>query len=422
MLSGSFGTIEIESIVIHRQDRVRREVTEEAVTALADSISRVGLIHPVIITREYELVAGETRIRAFERLGYTAIPYQFADTLDKKELLAIELEENIKRTDLPWQDQCKSLLRFHQLHQDLEPTWTQSQTAEAIGISQTTVSQQLAVALELESGNERVVNAPKLSVAKNIVTREADRRTADVLASLSEGPPIVRETPILTADFNEWAATYSGPAFNLLNCDFPYGINADKFDQGAGAAFGSYEDTEEVYWTLLETLVNNRERLLGESAHIVFWFSMKHYAKTLDLLRTVFRIDPYPLVWVKSDNRGTLPDPTRGPRRVYEVAFLCSFGDRKIISAVANSYSCPTVRTGEHMSEKNEEMLAHFFRMFIDPNTRFLDPTCGSGSALRAARRLGATSILGLEKNDEFAENARRAWLAADFDNSGGDS
>jgi tRNA G10 N-methylase Trm11 len=48
--------------------------------------------------------------------------------------------------------------------------------------------------------------------------------------------------------------------------------------------------------------------------------------------------------------------------------------------------------------------------MVVDENTRLLDPTCGSGSALRAADRMGAASVLGLEVNPEFASNARRAW------------
>jgi tRNA G10 N-methylase Trm11 len=54
-------------------------------------------------------------------------------------------------------------------------------------------------------------------------------------------------------------------------------------------------------------------------------------------------------------------------------------------------------------------MLRHFFQMFVDENTRLLDPTCGGGSALRAAESLGASQVLGLEINKEYADNARVA-------------
>jgi len=43
-------------------------------------------------------------------------------------------------------------------------------------------------------------------------------------------------------------------------------------------------------------------------------------------------------------------------------------------------------------------------QMFVDENTTLLDPTCGSGSALRAAESLGARHVLGLEKDEEYAK------------------
>jgi len=45
--------------------------------------------------------------------------------------------------------------------------------------------------------------------------------------------------------------------------------------------------------------------------------------------------------------------------------------------------------------------------MFIDEYSRVLDPTCGSGTALRAAESLGASFVLGLEINPDFCEGAR---------------
>ena len=421
MLSGEFDTVSISFPWVDRSDRIRKVVTEEAILEKMESIARIGLIHAPVIKRDGRLISGETRFLALQRLGWTQIPVQWADTLDEETLLSIELEENIKRTDLPWQDQCDALLRFHNLKSASEAGWTQEQTAEAIGLSRGDVSKKLAVAKELSSGNARVVAAKELSVAVGITQRQTSRRAADELSLLKIGDEDAQSvevrqslatSPILTASFLEWVQSYSGAPFNLLHCDFPYGINADKFNQGAADSFGGYADTPETYWSLVEALIRNRDKLLGNSGHIIFWYSMRYHTETLAALREYFWVDPYPLVWHKSDNKGTLPDPQRGPRRVYEVAFFCSYGDRKIISPVSNTYSAPTVRLGEHMSEKSEDMLKHFMRMVVDENTRLLDPTCGSGSALRAARALGAGSVTGLEINPEFAENARRAFDA----------
>jgi ParB/RepB/Spo0J family partition protein len=422
MLSGEYTSVPVGNIWVDRSARARKVVTEDAIAEKMESIARIGLIHPLVITREGKLIAGETRFEALKRLGWTGIPIQWSDTLDERELMKIEYEENYKRTDLTWQDQCDFLRRFHAMYLEENPDWTQEDTAEAMGLDQTTVSKQLSVAEAIASGDQRVLATKEYSTAVGIVKRQKERRVADELSLLKltvgdesgEVPEeqLKPESPIINVSFLDWVKTYNGAPFNLLNCDFPYGINADKFNQGSAEAYGGYEDTPELYWSLVDALVDNKEKLLGKSAHIIFWFSMKWYTETLAKLQQHFWVDPYPLMWHKSDNKGTLPDPERGPRRVYEVAFLCSFGDRKIIQSKSNTFSGPTVKFGEHMSEKSEDMLAHFMGMMVDENTRMLDPTCGSGSALRAASRLGAGSVLGLELNPEFAENARRAYEA----------
>lgn len=415
MTSGNFVSIFVDDIIV-APGRVRKTFKQEDIDALADSIRRLGLIHPPVVGRDLLLVAGERRLRAVRSLGWDTIPVQWADDLSPHDLLALELEENIKRSDLTWQEQVDSLLRLHELRLTEDPSWTQEQTAAAVGIAKMTVSDQLAVAKELRAANPKVKDLKEYSVARGIVKRQTERKQADEVASIAavldmdgEIPP-PPETPILTADFLEWVRDYSGQPFNLIHCDYPYGINADKFNQGSAEARGGYEDTPEIYWNLIHALVSNKDKLLGDSGHVIFWFSMRYYSETLQALRANFWVDSYPLIWFKSDNTGTLPDPSRGPRRVYEAAFLCSHGDRKIIQSVANTFAAPVTRLAEHMSEKSQPMLEHFMRMVVDPHTRILDPTCGSGSALRAARALGAGHIVGLEKNPDFAELAREAW------------
>jgi hypothetical protein len=107
------------------------------------------------------------------------------------------------------------------------------------------------------------------------VRRQKERRAADELSMLKisvggdddEASPKVEEvvppSPILNVSFLDWVSTYSGPSFNLIHCDFPYGINADKFNQGSAEAYGGYEDTPELYWSLVAALIDNREKLLG---------------------------------------------------------------------------------------------------------------------------------------------------------------
>lgn len=409
MLSGEFSSINIDEIYIRRDERIRKKITPESVAEMKASITRCGgLIHPIVLDREHTLIAGETRWTSCKELGWTRIPFQYFDELNPKFQLLIELEENVRRKDLDWKDQCNALLKFHELQISEQPEWGMADTAQAIGYSLSHTSERLGVARSLEDGDVLVSAAPKLSTAKAIVSRQKEREASDMASDISSAAG-TKSNEILVADFNLWAPAYTGVPFNFIHTDFPYGINFQNTGQGAVAEYGDYDDSEDVYWTLLTTLLTNLDSLMAESGHLIHWFSMDYYQKTLDLLQRHFRVDKRPLIWFKSDNTGILPDFNRGPRWIYETAFFCSRGDRKVVQAVGNCIGAPATKVVGHASEKSEDMLKHFFRMTVDSNTRLLDPTCGSGAALRAAKAMGAQSILGLERDAKFAEDARRA-------------
>src|SRR5215831_2671133 len=411
MTSGVFHLVPLTDVLVKREERQRRELTN--IEVLADSIRRLGLIHPIVVTRDLELVAGERRYSACTMLGWPTIPVQYVDELDPAHLRAIELEENIKRQDITWQDQVRSVREYHALRASQEAQWVQKDTAEAIGLSQPQVNAMLTVAEELVRGNQMIVDAPKFSTAEGIVRRAQERRDQQVLDQLHStfGGVAVKATEpesILTADFTQWVLSDVGPRFNFIHCDFPYGIEADSFNQGSAPSHGGYTDTRETWERLILSLEIATKRLTAPSAHLMFWFAMRKgderlYEPTAKALeRMGWDINPMPLIWMKSDGQGIIPDPERGPRQIYESCFLGSRGDRKIVRAVANAYSSPTVRDS-HMSEKPEPMLRYFFQMLVDENTVLLDPTCGSGSALRAAESLNAKYCLGLEINPDFA-------------------
>lgn len=442
MTSGQFTSFPLDQITVDREARQRRDLS--GIDELANSLKQIGLINPIVIERSGNLRAGERRYTAAQRLGWTHIPVQFVEDLDEAALQLLELEENIRREALDWKDECLAIERYHKLR-STEDEWNIDKTSEALGVSPTTVSNKLAVAAELAAGNARVLEAPKYTVARGIVDRARQRRESSALAGVAatirgegnnseglrggdggangngdaEGPGTStseaqnpsnegrQEAPIICADFVAWQKAYVGEPFNFIHCDFPYGVNADKHAQGAASSFGGYEDSPKVYWNLIDALKEGMENVVAESAHLMFWFSMDYYHLTLERLRDMgWSVDPFPLIWWKSDNSGILPDPSRGPRRVYETCFFGSRGDRKIVRAVSNLFGAPNLKS-LHMSEKNITMLTKFMGMFVDEYSRILDPTCGSASALKAGRDLGANYVLGLEKNEEFAAIAK---------------
>lgn len=440
-VSYDFHKVPHKKIHVDRENRQRSKIGK--IEDLADSIKRLGLLHPIVITRENRLVSGERRLEAWAQLdketkgtSYKEIPVHYLDELDEHELSAIELEENVKRLDVDWKDSAIAILKYHEIRVKEDEEWTHVRTAEAIGFSKASLSHWLQIGREILRGDKRILEAANPNQALNIIQRKQKRAIDTELSQMDiitgpgtstpedEGrPPTPPETDdtgpknggkpasksILKKDFIKWLETYKGRRFNFLHCDFPFGIGLHKSKQGHSTDWGEYQDDPDTYWNLCRALIDNREKILFPSSHILFWFSMTYYAKTIGMFTQAgFEVNPFPLVWHKTDNKGILPDAQRGPRRIYETAFLMYTGDRKIIKPVANCYGCATDKK-LHLSEKSEEMLCHFFTMFVDEDTEMLDPTCGSGSALRAAETLGAKRVMGLEIDKETVDIARAA-------------
>lgn len=401
MTSGNFHSIPLSSISIARETRQRRVVDD--IGPLADSIRRLGLIHPIVITREHLLVAGERRTEACRYLGWDQIPAQYVDEVSPRILFLIELEENIKRKDLTWQEHNESVVRYHELSKEEDPNWSTAKTAQALNFKDShSVNRHLLVARE--KNNSRVAGAATFKTAAETASAIVERRAADEFNVHGDTAPPC--SPVLNTDFIQWAAAYNGPKFNFIHCDFPYGIDA----QDSGVNPAGYDDSLDTFLKLFKALAVFLDNFCAPSAHMIFWYSPKHHFITWENLKLLdgFVFDEVPLVWHKADGRGIAPDQQRRPRRVYETAFFGWRGDRKIVKLKDNLFSAPTERQ-RHPHEKSELALRHFFELCVGPTTRLLDPTVGSGSSLRAALAVGAESILGIELNEEYADAARRS-------------
>ena len=89
--------LKIEKIKV--SNRIRQQIGD--LTSLKESIEKVGLLNPIIVNEDYELVSGFRRVMACRQLGWSEIEVKIIDTLanDVKEL-DIEYHENLGRMDL----------------------------------------------------------------------------------------------------------------------------------------------------------------------------------------------------------------------------------------------------------------------------------------------------------------------------------
>ncbi|MFO8042839.1 MAG: ParB N-terminal domain-containing protein [Alkalispirochaeta sp.] len=106
----------IETIDIHRvrvHHRVRRDLGD--LQALMTSIKAHGLLNPIIVTEEYDLVAGHRRLEAAKRLGWRAIQCRVVESRDKTQLLQMEMDENMARKDFSSDETADALVRLDRL-------------------------------------------------------------------------------------------------------------------------------------------------------------------------------------------------------------------------------------------------------------------------------------------------------------------
>ena len=109
--------IELDSIKVS-QFNVRKNLNtgheDASIDDLAASISEQGLLNPVVVRTtsndHYELIVGQRRFLACERLGRTTISATVRDDLDDIEATIVSLVENVQRADMNPMDKAKAFV------------------------------------------------------------------------------------------------------------------------------------------------------------------------------------------------------------------------------------------------------------------------------------------------------------------------
>lgn len=123
------------------KDQPRKDFDEQALSELADSIARHGLLQPIAVRAAaggaYKIIAGERRWRAARLAGLSEVPVVIKDVTDA-EAMELALIENLQREDL---DPVEEAMGYRQLMERYE--LTQEQTAQKIGKSRSAVANSL---------------------------------------------------------------------------------------------------------------------------------------------------------------------------------------------------------------------------------------------------------------------------------------
>jgi ParB family chromosome partitioning protein len=192
----------------------RQEFRPEELADLEASLKGSGLLQPVTVRESaaggYELIAGERRLRAAERLGWTEIP-AVVKAVDDQTLLTLALVENLQRANLNALEEAEGYQRLVD-----EFGLTQQQVADVVGKDRTTVTSTLRL-LNLPASVRRMVQGRELSagharallaltdervmadlareaVAKGWSVREVERRVRELVERPARGAETAKDT------------------------------------------------------------------------------------------------------------------------------------------------------------------------------------------------------------------------------------
>lgn len=162
----------------------RKDFREDELAELADSIRNKGLVQPIVARRDpanpasYEIVAGERRWRAAQKVGLHQVPVIVRDLSDK-EVLELAIIENVQRADLNAIEEAGG-------YRDLIERfgYKQDQLSEIIGKSRSHVANTLRL-LKLPAAVQAMVQDGRLTAghARALIGREdAEALAARIIA------------------------------------------------------------------------------------------------------------------------------------------------------------------------------------------------------------------------------------------------
>lgn len=421
-----------------RPERQRKLFDDVYLLELADSIRKNGLFHAIQVDPEGYLVTGECRLRAIqqhliplaraftyagEAVPAGSVPTICVGQLDPLLLKEIELDENLRRRDLTWQEQAAAHAELHALRlaQDAAvnamlppdeqfPARSVTDTAREIhgpdanNFQRDVVRQELIVAQHMDK--PEVAKAATLKDAFKALKKveEADRNRA---LALAVGKTFsVADHSVVNGNCLDWMtdAITTDLRFDVILTDPPYGMGAQDFGDGAGRLAGidhAYDDSYESWVTLMKYWTALSFAITKPQAHAYVFCDIDNFHELKVMMEQagwyVFRT---PFTNFKQ-NSGRVPLPDQGPRRQSEWLLYAIKGKKTV-----NFIGSDVITTGSdeqlsHGAQKPVALYIELLRRSVKPGDKVLDTFGGTGTLLPAAHELKCSATV-IEQNPTY--------------------
>lgn len=411
------------------QDRQRKEFEPQALQELSETILSKGLMHALVVRETDQglvLVAGERRLRAIQdmwMLGGTLkyngqsvpegmIPYVTLGQLSPLAAEEAELEENLHRKDLTWQENAAAMAKLHRIRsqqaQNEGRIHTVADTAmetkgRSDGSYQEAVRKDLIVARHLH--NPEVMKAKTADEAFKILKRH-EAAAKNVSLAESVGRSFTKSMHTLkNMDCLDYMRQCDPNTFDVILTDPPYGMGADTFGDGGGGRLANnthqYKDDIDSWRVLMGQWCPLSFKVTKPEAHAYVFCDLDNFHELKAMMKAagwyVFRT---PLICTKP-NSGRVPLPDEGPRRQYETILYAIKGHKKTTAIYPDVITTNADSGLGHGAQKPVALYENLLQRSVRPGDVVLDSFAGSGTIIPACHSFKCTAVA-VEGNPEY--------------------
>jgi site-specific DNA-methyltransferase (adenine-specific) len=405
------------------ETRQRRFFDGAKIIELANSIQSIGLLQPLVVAYSGQLIAGERRLRAIRHLSTLGITVHcgsddfppgevpciyFGEDSTPLKAWEAELDENIRREDLTWQEKAAATEALHALRTAQDPTHSVADTAMELhkrvdGSFHTGTRDAILVSRHLE--DKEVSSAPTLKDAIKVLKKREEKARLTKLSANVNVKTLSSLHSLHLGDFR--AVDLPSNSIDVILTDPPYGMGAEGFHDGGDAStvLHQYEDQGGEAWEdLMVGLAAWSWRVTKEQAHAYIFCDIDKFAFLRGLFTTTgWWVHRTPLVYSKSHaSSRRVPWPEHGPRRSYELVLYAVKGKKRvncIKSDVFGPYS--TDENLGHAAQKPVELYTDLLARSVAAGDTVIDPFAGTGTIFPAAQECRCRAI-GIELDPSF--------------------
>jgi ParB family transcriptional regulator, chromosome partitioning protein len=185
------------NLIVPNPFQPRRAFPEETLNELADSIRSSGVLQPILVRRvdgEYQLIAGERRLRAAKLAGLESVPAVIRD-LGDRETLELAVTENVMREDL---NPIEVARAYYSLQERFQ--LSHDEIAGRIGVNRSTVTNSLRL-LRLPEQVQDMVAKSEVTAghARALVSLESAERQSELAQLIAKRGLSVRQVENMVA-------------------------------------------------------------------------------------------------------------------------------------------------------------------------------------------------------------------------------